>query len=171
MSKEEEIQLWTERFRVLGAKDPEGWAKSQVNEGIRQYARFIFLREAWSQIIADGDTSWIESQIVGAEKYPGGPGGGIGPALKRILAQGVSREDLAGVVRTKQWELLSGLAYQLADPGMVEYPDDALPQVNWELFEVDPNGKPLHPISCLHESVLQTDPTGREMCPKPASNS
>ena len=32
--------------------------------------------------------------------------------------------------------------------------------------EVDEGGQPLHPIDGLHESVLDTDPTGREMRPK-----
>jgi hypothetical protein len=30
----------TEQFRAFGASDPEGWAESQVEEGIPQYARF-----------------------------------------------------------------------------------------------------------------------------------
>jgi hypothetical protein len=41
-----------------------------------------------------------------------------------------------------------------------------MPKVNWELFEVDSTGKPLHPVDGLHESVLDTDPTGREMRPR-----
>jgi hypothetical protein len=34
-------------FRKLGARDPEGWADSQVEEGIPQLARYLFLRQAW----------------------------------------------------------------------------------------------------------------------------
>jgi hypothetical protein len=40
-----------------------------------------------------------------------------------------------------------------------------LPRVNWTLFEVDDDGEPLHAIDALHESVLDTDPSGREMRP------
>ena len=166
MSNEQEIQQLTEHFRALGAFDPEGWARSQIEEGIPQYARFVFLRQAWQRVIADGDTSWMEPQIQQSERHPRGPGASIGPALKRMLAAGVSREDIAEVVRVMQWDVVFGIAYQLSDPGVVVYPSDETPRVNWTLFEVDDDGQPLQPIDGLHESVLDTDPTGREMRPK-----
>jgi hypothetical protein len=150
----------------MGAFDPELWAKSQLEEGIPQYARLVFLRQAWKHIIADGDTSWIDSLIQESERRPRDPGAGAGPALERLLAFGVAREDIADVVRVMQWNVLAGLAYQLADPGMVEYPSEEVPRVDWTLFEVDEDGKPLHPIDGLYESVLDTDPSGREMRPK-----
>ena len=166
MPDEQKIQEWTEHFRALGAYDPESWARSQVEEGIPQYARFVFLRQAWQSAVADGDTSWIDPQIQRAERRPRDPGAGIGPALKRMFAAGASREDITEVVRVMQWSVLADIAYQLADPGVVEYPSEEMPQVNWGLFEVDEGGQPLHPIDGLHESVLDTDPTGREMRPK-----
>jgi hypothetical protein len=166
MPDEQEIKKWTKHFRALGANDPESWARSQVEEGIPQYARFVFLRTAWQSVVSDGDTSWMDGQIKAAEQRPRDPGAGIGPALKRMLAAGASREDITEVVRVMQWTVLAGLAYQLADPGVVEYPNPKMPQVNWALFEVDEDGEPLHPIDGLHESVLDTDPSGREMRPK-----
>lgn len=166
MSKEHEMQQLTEHFRLLGASNPESWARSQIEEGIPQYARLVFLRQAWQSVIADGDTSWIEPQIQEAECHPRQPGAGIGPALKRILAAGASREDIAEVVRVMQWNVLASISYQLADPEVVEYPIDKMPRVNWTLFEVDDKGQPLHPIDGLNESVLDTDPSGREMRPK-----
>jgi len=162
----QELRRLTEHFRALGAVDPELWAKSQLEEGTPQYARLVFLRQAWKAIIADGDTSWIDVLIRVSEHSPRGPGAGAGPALERMLAAGASREDLAEVVRVKQWGVLFALTYLLSDPGKVEYPSKKLPRVNWALFEVDENGKPLHPIPGLHESVLGTDPSGREMRPK-----
>ncbi|MSU59914.1 MAG: hypothetical protein EXS35_17395 [Pedosphaera sp.] len=166
MSKEQEIQELAAHFRALGAYDPDGWARSQVEEGIPQYARFVFLRQAWQSIIADGDAAWIDLHIGAAERQPRSPGASIGPALKRMLASGASREDIAEVVRVMQWSALEGMAYQLDDSGVVEYPSEKMPRVNWALFEVDEAGQPLHSIDCLHESVLDTDPTGREMRPK-----
>ena len=166
MSKEQEIQRLTEHFRDLGAPDPEGWARSQVKEGIPQYARFVFLRQMWRNVIADGDTSWIDPEIRRAERKPREPGAGIGPALKRMLAAGVAREDIAEVVRVMQWQTVFHIAYQLSDPGVVSYPSNETPRVNWTLFEVDDDGRPLHPIDGLYESVLDTDPTNREMRPK-----
>lgn len=161
-----ELQRLTEHFRAMGAFEAESWAKSQLEEGIPQYARLVFLRQAWKNIIADGDTSWIDPLIQKSERRPREPGAGAGPALNRMLAAGASREDIAEVVRIMQWQVLAGLAYQLADSGVVEYPSDELPQVSWTLFEVNKDGEPLHPIDALHESVLDTDPSGREMRPK-----
>jgi hypothetical protein len=166
MSQQQEIKQWTEHFRALGAPEPESWARSQVKEGIPQYARFVFLRQAWKSVVADADTGWIDPQVEQAERRPRDPGAGIGPALKRLLAAGASREDITEIVRVMQWNLLSGLAYQLSDPGVVDYPSADLPRVNWTLFAVNEEGEPLHPIDGLHESVLDTDPTDREMRPK-----
>jgi hypothetical protein len=42
---------------------------------------------------------------------------------------------------------------------------DALPRIAWELFEVDDMGNVGRRIGGLHESVLETDPTGREKRP------
>jgi len=36
----------TALFQKLGARHPEGWARSQIKEGIPQLARFLFLRQA-----------------------------------------------------------------------------------------------------------------------------
>lgn len=163
MSKEQEIQQLAEHFRSLGAFDPEGWARSQIQEGIPQYARFVFLRQAWKSVVEVGDTAWINQQIQESEQHPHDPGAGIGPALTRLLATGASREDITEVVRVMQRSILAGLIYQLADPGIVEYPSEEMPRVNWTLFEVDEDGQPLHPIDGLHESVLDTDPTDWEM--------
>jgi hypothetical protein len=162
----EEMRRLTEHFRAMGAFDPASWAKSQLEEGIPQYARLVFLRQAWKNIITEGDTSWIDPLMQESARRPRDPGAGAGPALKRMISTGVSREDIAEVVRVMQWQVLAGLAYQLADPGVVEYPSEELPRVNWTLFEVDEDGEPLHPIDGLHESVLDTDPSGREMRPK-----
>ena len=166
MALDPEMERLAEAFRALGAYDPEGWARSEVREGINQYARFVFLRAAWTYVIPEGCTSWIDALIQESDRRPRGPGAGAGPALKRMLAAGASGEDIAEVVRVMQWDVLAGLAYLLADPGVVEYPSEELPRVNWTLFEVDDEGQPLWPIDALHESVLDTDPTGREMRPK-----
>jgi hypothetical protein len=166
MAEDQKIQELIAHFSALGAYNPENWARSQVEEGIPQYARFVFLREAWRGVIADGDTSWVDNVITAAERHPRGPGAGIGPALKRLLASGARREDIAEILRVMQWEVLAHIAYQLADPSVVVYPKTGMPRVRWELFETDKDGKPLHPIDGLHESVLDTDPTGREMRPK-----
>ena len=65
-----------------------------------------------------------------------------------------------------QWHMLARLCVLLDDPGDVE------PEVSdiwWTLFLVDENGAPIVPIDALIESVLETDPTGREMRPPGAT--
>jgi hypothetical protein len=69
-------------FRKLGARNPEGWARSQILEGINQLARFLFLRQAWRLIVSEDDARWIESAIKQAEAKPQEPYAGVGLALK-----------------------------------------------------------------------------------------
>jgi hypothetical protein len=150
----------TELFRKLGARNPADWANSQLNESLPQLARFLFLREAWKLVVGDGDASWIEARM---GDDPAGPGGEIGPALKRLLAAGAAESDLTAVVRTMQWRLLFGLCQLLDDPGSLER---EVRDIAWRLFQVDEDDQPTAVISGLHESVLETDPTGREMRPR-----
>jgi hypothetical protein len=147
----------SELFRRLGARDPEGWARSQLQEGIPQLARFLFLRQAWKLVVDPGDSSWIsEAQQFNIK----GPGGAVGPALERLLSSGAERADLTTIVRVMQWKLLAGLCYLLDDPGDLD-PD--VEGVAWRLFQVDDNESPTAVIGGLHESVLETEPSGHEM--------
>jgi hypothetical protein len=155
----------TALFEKLGARDPASWAASQLEEGIPQLHRFVFLREAWCMIVSDGDLKWIESRIRETEKRPDAPYAGVGAALKRAREAGVSPADLTEIARGMQVQLLFGLCYMLEDNGLTE---PELEGVGWGLFQADDDGQPLGPIRGLHESVLDTDPTGREMRPKRA---
>lgn len=150
-------------FEIAGAPNPKEWAKSEIDEGIPQLARFLFLRQAWRQVVADDDTAWIDREIQHSQRDPEGPGAGLGHALSRLLRSGARREDVAEVARTVQWQLLHSLCYQLSDPS-IEEPE--LSAVGWRLFEVNEDGEIGRPIEGLHESVLETDPAGREMRPK-----
>lgn len=153
----------TRLFEIAGAADPADWANSEIEDGIPQLARFLFLRQAWSQVVKDGDVSWIDREIQQSEKKPDAPGAGLGLALSRLLKSGASKEDLSEVARVAQWQLLFGLCYQLSDPAIEE---EELAHVGWGLFEMNESGEAGRPIEGLHESVLETDPTGREMRPK-----
>lgn len=157
------VEQLTKLFQRLGARAPEAWARSQVEEGIPQLARFLFLRQAWRLVVAESDTSWIATSQSEASAKPHDPGAAIGPSLERVLATGARPEDLATIVRVMQWRLLFGLCCRLDDPGDVE---EEVSDVAWRLFQVDVDGRPLAEIAGLHESVLETDPTGREMRPR-----
>ena len=149
-------------FRKLGARDPEGWARSQVGENIPQLARFLFLRQAWRQIVEEGDSSWIVNSIQRAQTHPNEAYAGVGHALKKLRARGATDDEITDVVRGMQAKLLFSFCNLLEDPGDIE-PEVA--DVAWALVQVDDEGNVLDNIGGLHESVLDTDPTGREMRP------
>ena len=143
---------------VLVRQIPRGWASSQVNEGIPQLARFLFLRQAWREVVKDRDVEWIPEQQ--RQSLRGQAGAAIGPALTRLLKSGAEPQDISTVVRVMQWQLLTRLCYLLSDPGIRE---PELDDISWCLFLVDEDGQPIDVIGGLHESVLYTDPSGREM--------
>jgi hypothetical protein len=147
----------TDLFARLGARDPAHWARSEILEGIPQLARFLFLRQAWKLVLPEMDNRWIRDEA-GADVDA--RGGAIGPALARLLLHGANENDLTAVVRVMQWRLLAGLCYLLDDPGGLE---QEVKGIAWGLFQVDDNGRPTTVMSALHESLLETDPTGREM--------
>ncbi|WP_443747374.1 hypothetical protein [Asticcacaulis solisilvae] len=147
-------------FAKLGAPNPENWANSQIQEDIPQLHRFLFLRQAWKNIVHNGDTAWMSRALT---TPPHGPGGAIAPALRRLLDLGCDAGDLTTVVRTLQWQLLFRLCYLLDDPDL-EGEDKSVDDLAWGLFEVDADGRPGRAVNGLHESVLETDPEGKEMC-------
>jgi hypothetical protein len=151
------------RFRRLGAPDPEAWVASQIRDGIPQLARFLFLRQAWKYVVSEDDHAWIEAEIDGARTHPDAPFAGVGHALKGLRARGATNEEVTDLVRGTQAELLFHLCRLLDDPGDVE---DEARDAAWVLVRVDDEGNALGVVGGLHESVLETDPTGREMRPR-----
>lgn len=163
MTDDAAIAELAKRFQALGAPDPAGWAASQVQEGIPQLARYLFLRQAWRHIVPDDDASWMSAEIAAAARNPDAPYAGVGHALARLRALGASDRDLTDLVRGKQAGLLFSLCYLLEDPD-VEEPEGQ--DVLWSLVQITEEGEVLGTIPGLHESVLETDPTGREMRPR-----
>lgn len=153
-----ELQALTAQFRAWDANDPEAWARSQLEEGIDQYGRLVFLRGAWEGVVAERDHGWMDSALARAKRRPDEPGAEAGLALGRLLAAGVRRDDLAAVVRVMQAETLAHVMGLLDDPGVVTYPAGDVPRVDWALVRLDEDGSPRDPIDGLVESVLETDP-------------
>lgn len=154
-----------EIFRKLGAIDPEAWAHSQATEGIPQLLRFLFLKDAWSLVHREDDTSWIDRQIEQSVKSPGAPYAGLGQALARCRAAGVSDEDLTEIARCLEAQMIFEIGYLLDGGSLTDISGDE--EVTWGLFQTDEAGVPFGPaVNGLHESVLELDPTGREMRPK-----
>jgi hypothetical protein len=159
-----DLKKLTALFAKLGATEPESWASSQLDEGIPQLQRFLFLRQAWSKILDETNHAWIDSSIGAYKRYPTAPYSGIGAALVECEQKGVSRQALTDLARGIQAEMLFDICYLLED-ARIEEPE--LENFQWGLFEVDEDDNPVgERIGALHESVLGTDPTGREMCPR-----
>jgi hypothetical protein len=157
----------TDIFTRLGADDPEIWAKSQHEEGINQLHRFLFLRQAWKCVSGEQDDSWIDRQIAHFHRRPDEPYAGVGRALERLLALGADRRDLVDLVRGTQAEALFSFSYLLSDPDLLDDEVEEVREMGWALVEADPEGNPTgRGIGFLHESVLEMDPTHREMRPR-----
>lgn len=157
------ILALTQLFEELGAPAPGRWARSQVEEGIPQLARYLFLRQAWRQLLRDGDTTWIEPTIAASSARPDAPFAGVGAALARLRASGARDEDVAEVARGMQAAALFAFCRLLDDPGLTE---PELSDLHWAFVQVTAEGEVAGRIAALHESVLETDPTGREMRPR-----
>src|SRR5262245_53327918 len=105
-----------ELFRKLGARDPEGWAASELKEGIPQLHRYLFRRQAWRMIVPEDDSSWIDASIQAARSNPNQPYAGAGLALERLREKGATAAELTDLVRSMQAQLLFHLCYLLEDP-------------------------------------------------------
>jgi hypothetical protein len=149
-------------FRQLGARDPEGWAASQIDEGIPQLLRFLFLKGAWERIPKEDDATWIDSEVASAAQNPEQPYAGLGSALALCRKLGVPDSSITEIARCLQAQMLFRIGYLIDGPAHPHTLED----VSWGLFQTDDNGKPFgEQIAGLHESVLDLDPTGREMRP------
>lgn len=151
------------RLAASGAPAPDAWARSQAAEGIPQLTRFLFLREAWRAVVDDSDRTWIEARIQEATARPDAPFSGIGTALAGLTAKGATPDELTELVRASQAQLLFAVCRLLDDGGV---PESAESDVGWTLRASDEAGRIGQPVSGLHESVLETDPTGREGRPR-----
>ena len=108
------------------------------------------------------DPDWIAAEMAAARRDPSAPYAGVGLALEPLKGAGASDRDLTDLVRGRQAELFS-LCYLLEDP-KIDEPESQ--DVLWLLLQITEEGEIVGPMSGLHESVLEADPTGREMRPR-----
>ena len=153
-------------LKSLGVRSPQDWVQYLPADPSTQLARYLFLKQAWDSIASEGDTKWMDEALDRTKKHPGEPYAGMGQVLQRVLAAGISREDITELARCLQAGVLFRIAYLLDGPA---YQIKGLEELDWGLFRTDGEGNPTSErIEGLHESVLETDPTGREMRPRDA---
>lgn len=155
------LEELTQIFKNLEANDPELWASSQIEEGIPQLARFLFLKGAWDGVVPDND-QWIDTLLEWYDDKASTPYSGQDHAVKRMIDLGVHKEDITELVRCVAAAMIFHIGYMLDDSSSVQGND----HVDWALMQVDKDENIITQINGIHESVLETDPTGREMMPK-----
>ncbi|MGI1679858.1 MAG: hypothetical protein K6L75_14040 [Cellvibrionaceae bacterium] len=155
MNKDELTRI----FKNLGADEPAMWADSQITEGIPQLSRFFFLKGMWDAVVPDHE-KWIDEYERDNEVNECFSGAGI--AIRKMIECGVPKKYITELCRGVCGELIFNIAHMIDDPSVIPEND----YVNWGLFEIDVNGNPKSLIGGLHESVLETDPTGRECLPR-----
>jgi hypothetical protein len=79
---------------------------------------------------------WVDNLVRSSEKNPNEPFADVGVILKRLLAAGVSKQDLNFISRFVAYEASFGTLFLLEDPGVDE-------------------------SAMLHESLLSADPSGK----------
>lgn len=164
-----------ERFRALGAGDPEAWAASEVEEDIPQLAGFLLLRSVWrgaeqwkahpAEWFGEPDAPDDEADQAGDEDEAGGarPDGDSEPAfgaaqqaVQRVLAAGVDPADLKEIARAVFLHAAFDVIHTV-DEGHDPEAGDGLP--GWLLIELDAEFTTTgRAIVGLHEDLLTTEP-------------
>lgn len=148
------IQQLTEIFRQAGAKDPESWAASEVEEGINQLARFSFLKSITSELLKAGDIHWCDNQIEYNYSEKGDRDYKMVEALKEMIDKDVEKAAIVDLIRAIQYNTLFHIC------GIIDRAFERdTPINNWGLFEVDDNDNPTRRIGGLHESLYEFDPS------------
>lgn len=134
-----------ERFKELGALDPESWARSEISENIPQLARFMVLRALWREAISP----WTDGAALNDVA-----------AAQRLIDAGADPHDVLLVARAGAYEAVAAAA-QILDEG--EDPNAREGDPGWHLVETDAECNPTgREIAGLHESLRETDPFGDE---------
>jgi hypothetical protein len=98
-----------------------------------------FLDHLWREVIdALSRGQGLDNVVAHCRRFPDGRFSGTGPAIERMLAAGVSREDICLVMRSTAYEAVLGTLYALGDPGVD--PDIDASALYEELGLAEPRG-------------------------------
>jgi hypothetical protein len=138
-----------ERFRRLGADDPEEWALSQILTGAPQLARFVFMRCLWRDAVNAWDRPGAVENI---------------PAAARLLEAGADRDDLVRLARASAYEAVFTALSRIHDgPDPADRTDGPWDVEGWQLVEARCDGEQGDSVLAgLNEDFQSMDPSGRE---------
>lgn len=73
----------------------------------------------WQELINPlADPSTLDNIVANCKRNPEGTFAGVGAAIERALAAGVSPEDLCLINRSATYEAVFGTLYAIGDPGV-----------------------------------------------------
>ncbi|QWP75070.1 hypothetical protein J5226_15670 [Lysobacter sp. K5869] len=73
----------------------------------------------WQEVINPfDDATALDNIIANCKRRPDGPFAGVGPAIERALAAGVSAEDICLLMKDAAYEAVFGTLYAMSDPGV-----------------------------------------------------
>jgi hypothetical protein len=136
-------------FARRGADDPEGWARSEVNEDIAQLTRYLFLRATWRRM------EWAVREALSSE------------SARRLMASGCDLATMESVVKAAVLDVSFNVCFLLDSPDGTSWPEGGTHRSDiephdrrWRLMEVAPDGSLTgRDVGGLHESLRDTDPT------------
>jgi hypothetical protein len=138
----------------------EAAARSEVSEGFPQLAVHYLLRSIWRSIDSRAtDHQWIDYSVEAASREPSGYFADAGAALARMLALGVTRQELASVARMVAYETAFDVVHRL-DEGYD--PHGPATDRGWRVVETLDGAPTGRHMDGLHEPLLSLDPSGRE---------
>ena len=92
----------------------------------------------WQEVINPlDDPSTLDNIIANCRRQPDAGFAGVGPAIQRALAAGVSAQDLCLINRSATYEAVFGTLYAIGDPGV----DDNDVFGLYELLATSPGAK------------------------------
>jgi hypothetical protein len=98
-----------------------------------------FLDHLWRNVIdALSRDQGLDNIVANCNRFPDDAFSDTGPAIERMLAAGVSRQDLCRVMRCTAYEAVFGTLYALSEPGVDDDVDASA--LYEELGMADPSG-------------------------------
>jgi hypothetical protein len=135
---------------LLGEKNAKRWAE----DGPQSLRRWLLLTAFWRCVVTESDTwqrHWAKGHAVDS-------------AITRILAKGVSAEDLTLVVRQMQIDALFNAVQVLDHPshGIEDLQEKITGNVEWRVASFDGESESVGArLGELHGTFLNLDPEGR----------
>jgi hypothetical protein len=149
VSKEQDRDRLIAGLRAAGCDDPEGWADSEIQENIPQFARYLLCKAIWEHSLEP----WRQNDAL--DEFPD---------AQSLIAAGADPEHVRTLGGKIAYETMTAVINAIDQGGYVgpaAVPDDA---PGWKIVEVD--GESLEPtgrhVGFIHESILAVDPTGTE---------